>query len=242
MLCVRQRIKGLWPILCLLLVCLLLTGMVSVPKESQTIVKSVELRGDEEFQYEVTELDYRLWGDIIAASLEELQVANASLLDSASVNESDILLTVDGVPLTGQEWNYRKEMTATFPQRRTEQKTLQVLIREKVKQAKAIEYGLLPTEEDIQTYLQVEKEMWQETEEGVSILQEFCEGALTVDDYWNIYERYNVTRLLIDSNLNQWYLDEQGLAYDTDEYEAEVDRWVKEAKIVYRQKISWKLF
>ena len=153
-----QRIKGLWPVLCLLLVCLLLTGMVSVPKESQTIVKSVELRGDEEFQYEVTELDYRLWGDIIAASLEELQVANASLLDSASVNESDILLTVDGVPLTRQEWNYRKEMPVTFPQRRTEQETLQVLIREKVKQAKAIEYGLLPTEEDIQTYLQMEKE------------------------------------------------------------------------------------
>ena len=242
MLCVRQRIKGLWPVLCLLLVCLLLTGMVSVPKESQTIVKSVELRGDEEFQYEVTELDYRLWGDIIAASLEELQVANASLLDSASVNESDILLTVDGVPLTRQEWNYRKEMPVTFPQRRTEQETLQVLIREKVKQAKAIEYGLLPTEEDIQTYLQMEKEMWQETEEGVSILQEFYEGALTVDDYWNIYERYNVTRLLIDSNLNQWYLDEQGLAYDAGEYEAEVDCWVKEAKIVYRQKISWKLF
>ena len=84
--------------------------------------------------------------------------------------------------------------------------------------------------------------MWQETEEGVSILQEFYEGALTVDDYWNIYERYNVTRLLIDSNLNQWYLDEQGLAYDAGEYEAEVDCWVKEAKIVYRQKISWKLF
>ena len=240
--CVGQRIKGLWPVLCLLLVCLLLTGMVSVPKESQTIVKSVELRGDEEFQYEVTELDYRLWGDIIAASLEELQVANASLLDSASVNESDILLTVDGVPLTRQEWNYRKEMPVTFPQRRTEQETLQVLIREKVKQAKAIEYGLLPTEEDIQTYLQMEKEMWQETEEGVSILQEFYEGALTVDDYWNIYERYNVTRLLIDSNLNQWYLDEQGLAYDAGESEAEVDCWVKEAKIVYRQKISWKLF
>ena len=59
-------------------------------KEPQTIVKSVELRGDEEFQYEVSELDYTLWGDIIAASLEDLQVANASLLDGASVNESDI--------------------------------------------------------------------------------------------------------------------------------------------------------
>ncbi len=213
-----------------------------MPKEPQTIVKSVELRGDGEFQYEVSQLDYRLWGDSIAASLEELQIANASLLDSAFVNEADILLTVDGVPLTGQEWNYRKEMTATFPQQRTEQDTLQVLIREKVKQAKATEYGLLPTEEDIQTYLQMEKEMWQETEEGVSILQEFCEGALTAEAYWNIYERYNVTRLLIDSNLNQWYLDEQGLAYDTGEYETAVDRWVKEAKIVYRKKFSWKLF
>ena len=238
----RKIVKGAWSVLCLLLVCLLLTVAVSVPKEPQTIVKSVELRGDEEFQYEVSELDYTLWGDIIAASLEDLQVANASLLDGASVNESDILLTVDGVPLTGQEWNYRKKMAATFPQQQTEQETLQVLISEKVKQAKAIEYSLLPTEEDIQTYLQMEKDMWQETEEGVSILQEFCEGALTAEDYWNIYERYNVTRLLIDSNLNQWYLDEQGLVYDTGEYEAEVDRWVKEAQIVYQKKISWKMF
>ena len=84
--------------------------------------------------------------------------------------------------------------------------------------------------------------MWQETEEGVSILQEFCEGALTAEDYWNIYERYNVTRLLIDSNLNQWYLDEQGLVYDTGEYEAEVDRWVKRGQDCIPEKISWKMF
>ena len=90
--------------------------------------------------------------------------------------------------------------------------------------------------------MRMEKETLQETEEGASVLQEFCAGALTEDAYWNIYRRYNMTRLLIYANLKQWFLDEQGLVFDNGQYEAEVDRWVKAAKIVYRKKFPGRCF
>lgn len=230
----------------LLLACVLLTAMVSVPEQHPNIVKSTELHGDEEFQYEVVvERDYKLLGDTIAASLEDLRTANDSLLDWTAVEEADLLLTVNGAPVTRQEWAYRKGMAAIDPQQRPERETLQVLIREKVQQAKAMEAGLLPTEEEIQAYLQEEWQLMQESQ-GQKEAEDFKavvdETALTEEAYWNVYERYNVIRILLNEKLRKVYMEGPDAIADYEDYVAEVDRWAREAHVVYHQKLSWKLF
>lgn len=104
---------------------------------------------------------------------------------------------------------------------------------------------LLPTEEEIQAYLQEEWQLMQASQ-GQADAEKFKavidETALTEDSYWNVYERYNVIRILLDENVRKAYMERPDGIASYEDYVAEVDRWAREAHIVYHRKLSWKLF
>ena len=74
--------------------------------------------------------------------------------------------------------------------------------------------------------------------------QKFCnDSALSLNDYWNNYEQYNVIRMLIDENVFKHFLSENNYEEDYDiavlstdittAYFAEIDNLVDKAEIVY---------
>ncbi len=90
-----------------------------------------------------------------------------------------------------------------------------------------IKYGILPTEEQIAQYIQRE----QQEDSLVRVAEDICaSGDLSADEYWNLYERYNVIRLLTAQNVYEFYNAEQGV--NEEAYRLQMAEWVEQAKVV----------
>lgn len=147
-------------------------------------------------------LAYSAIGEVISTFAASLADINQIMLGQAQPSEKDILLTVNGTPLTNQEYLFRQSLEPFSPNPRSDQELQEVLIREKAKLALAAEKNILPTNETIQAHLQAE----QNDELLTQAAEKFCQdSSLSLDDYWNAYERYNLIRLLIDDTLAQQF-------------------------------------
>lgn len=76
------------------------------------------------------------------------------------------------------------------------------LIEEKIILEEVIKRGLMPSETEIQKYIDKKKENMHPS------LQEFINkimvaGNLTDEEYWDVYERYNIIRILAIENLSE---------------------------------------
>ena len=85
----------------------------------------------------------------------------------------------------------------------------------------------------------------EEDEANGNYAEKFCENTdLTIDEYWSIYDRYNIIRILIDENVFQYYLESEEIeeqnVYTAEEYEkisndylVYLENLVENAEIVY---------
>ena len=181
-------------------------------------------------------------GNTIAVSLDSINVANAGLIGIRSFADEDIIMTVNGVPITSQEYEFRNMLNKAYPNSKNEEAILQSLIKEKAELSLALEQNLIPSEEEILQKIQMLRE---EDEANGNYAEKFCENTdLTIDEYWSIYDRYNIIRILIDENVFQYYLESEEIeeqnVYTAEEYEkisndylVYLENLVENAEIVY---------
>ena len=133
-------------------------------------------------------------------------------------------------------------LNKAYPNSKNEEAILQSLIKEKAELSLALEQNLIPSEEEILQKIQMLRE---EDEANGNYAEKFCENTdLTIDEYWSIYDRYNIIRILIDENVFQYYLESEEIeeqnVYTAEEYEkisndylVYLENLVENAEIVY---------
>lgn len=227
--------KKLTVIICGVL-CVILLAVLLKPAEEEDSLQWQDAVTIENF-------DFAGEGAVIAAHLGMFDAVNGSMIGEAAFTEEDLLLTVDGVPLLKEELESRKQRSAFYPQKKTEKEMLDRLIQEKVEIAVAKKYNVMPTEEEVAAFIERERKDAQEYA-GEEIEKRFCTNSgLALDDYWNIYERYNVIRLLVARNVWQYYLDTYYADVDATtantskkiarQYQKQLKKWTRQADIVY---------
>ena len=197
------------------------------------VLQPIRLRASEQ-------IDYNEIGTVIDSSLSDLTIINNSLTGVVAVEDEQIILFVNKIPVTNAEMQFRLSLDKVSPQPRTQQEILDVLIKEKVLLSVAKEYNVLPLEEEINEMLFANRN----EAVLVSEAEKFCKNNnLSLDEYWYTYERYNIIRILISQNVFEQYLQEEqidvtyGEAVMSEEicedYLSELNRWISQAEIVY---------
>lgn len=227
--------KKLAIILCCV-VCVILLVVVLKPAEEEDSAQSQGTVTIENF-------DFAGEGAVIAAHLDMFDAVNRSMMGEVEFAKEDLLLTVDGVPLLKEELESRKQRLEFYPQKKTEKELLDRLIQEKVEIAIAKKYDIMPTEEEVTAFIERERKDAQEYA-GEEIEKKFCTNSgLTLDNYWNIYERYNAIRILTFGNVERYYYEtyypqETEVSARSSEkiqkqYQKQLKKWIRQADIVY---------
>ncbi len=166
-------------------------------------------------------------GSAVARYTEQLEIINDTLLDTTKAGDRKVVCYVNDIPILQDELSFRTALGFISKYPRTDAELLDVLTEEKVLQSIAIKHGILPTEEQIAQYIQRE----QQEDSLVRVAEDICEsGALSADEYWNLYERYNVIRLLTAQNVYEYYNAEQSM--NEEAYRLQMAEWVEQAKVV----------
>jgi len=152
---------------------------------------------------------------------------------SKQVPPEKVVAWVNGLPISYDELQFRLGLNKSSdlgPQ--TLNGVFKEIVREKVIQKEAIKLGIAPTDEEITSYLAREKEIAKQNPEYRSGIEKIITSwNLTEDEYWNLYERYNITRLIILDKLSRHilkdYYSKEGITLD-DEKQAkqEWDKYV----------------
>ena len=75
----------------------------------------------------------------------------------------------------------------------------------------AIDNGLLPTQEERESYSMDVKKAYEDTDEGVALIQSYIEGlGMTEDEYWDYNKLCEAPYVVTHSKVEQ-YLEDNGL-------------------------------
>ncbi|MFZ7102178.1 MAG: hypothetical protein ACOWWO_05870 [Peptococcaceae bacterium] len=147
-------------------------------------------------------------GKVVKENLEELKKLTAALLKKTS--DLTVAATIeDMVTLSEEEFIYLKKMHAAHETDKSDGYVFNVLIEEKIQFAEAEKRGLLPTEDEVTEYINKERKL---AEEAPEVLKELIVSlGLTEDEYWNVYERFYATKIVLYSKLSEAFYKEAGL-------------------------------
>jgi hypothetical protein len=124
---------------------------------------------------------------------------------SKQVPPEKVVAWVDDLPISYDELQFRLGLCKSSglgPQ--TLNGVFKEIVEEKVIQKEAIKLGIAPTDEEITSYLDREKEMAKQDPAFRSGIEKIIASwNLTEDEYWNLYERYNITRLITLDKLSR---------------------------------------
>ena len=168
-------------------------------------------------------------GKIIAKSLDDLRLINEEIFTLAQNREGDIVAWVNGIPLRESELQLRKGLDMLSPEKRTEKELMERLIREKTQLSILKQNNISLSEQEIADFIAME----QSFEENGDYTGQICEsGGMSEEDYWNVYEKYNVMRILVADKVYQLFLEKENPKQDIDaKYEKWMDKQVKKAKL-----------
>lgn len=142
---------------------------------------------------------------------------------------------VNGLPISNDELQMRlllNQSSGTGPQ--TLEETQKRLIREKVIEKEAEKLGLIPSTVEINKFIAQEKEQMKYNSEFKDGVEKIISAwGLTEDEYWNVYERYNVYRILILDKLgrnvlNDFYSKDKITPDDEEIAKEKWDKYVEE--------------
>jgi hypothetical protein len=174
--------------------------------------------------------------------------------DKLKVNEGDVIAEANGIPIYKNEFELRKGLTLASEGQVNDINNfvLNKLVREKVKEYLAMKYNLKVSEDEINSYIEKEKQQFKEFPEAEGKLKELISASgMRYEEYWNDYERYNVKRMLLFDKLYNAIINEgikNGELKKTDKMTIEVqneykkyfdniiDQYVKQAKISIDEK------
>lgn len=115
---------------------------------------------------------------------------------------------INGLPISYEELQLRWELDrqAGLGSQKPED-TLKKLVREKAIMKEAISLGLMATEKEVEEYILKEKETAKQDPEFRALIGKIITAwGITEEEYWNVYERYNATRLLTLDKLSRHVL------------------------------------
>lgn len=151
------------------------------------------------------------------------------------IPSEEVVAWVNGLPISYNELKFRLGLNTSSglgPQ--TLNGVFKLLVREKVIQEEAIKFGLVPTNEEIENYLARKKENAKQSSEYRLIIEKIINSwGITEDKYWNLYERYNITRLMTLDKLSRhvlkdYYSKKERTLEDEKQAKREWDKYIEE--------------
>ena len=138
----------------------------------------------------------------ISRNIKNIDALNKYLL-SEDIEETDILAIVENkVAISSFEFQLRKSLHEAFGTYQTPDELFKKLLTEKIILLEAQKLELLPTEKEVQEFINWQKEQIEVIGQDQEILKIILEaGNLNEDEYWNVYERYNTIRILTEKKL-----------------------------------------
>lgn len=130
-------------------------------------------------------------------------------LDNLREKNADIIVVIDGVQLSDAEFKLHKGLAQAEGQQAADDNTVfNVLAEEKMLLGYALKNNLLPDKDEIDASIEAEKENYNQDSEFKEMIDTFCSTAdLTLDQYWNAYEYYNVYRVVAISKVYDFILE-----------------------------------
>ncbi|MDI3519915.1 MAG: hypothetical protein PWQ34_2062 [Caldanaerobacter sp.] len=127
------------------------------------------------------------------------------------INEGDVIAKVNGIPIYKNEFELRKGLTLASGEQISDINNfvLNKLVREKVEEYLAMKYNLKVSEDEINSYIEKEKQKFKEYPEAERKLKELIsKSGMTQEEYWNVYEKYNAERILLFGKLYNLIVDQ----------------------------------
>lgn len=167
----------------------------------------------------------------------ERQLFLSGLDYKEELTEDKVVIWVNGLPISNNELQMRFRLQkASGLGTQTIKEVKNELIREKVIKKEAEKLNLLPTDEEVNKFISKEKEIVKNNPEYEAAVKKLIsDWGLTEDEYWNVYERYNIYRLVI--------LDKLGRHIISDYYSKDkvFDDDTKKAKEVWNKFVAEKI-
>lgn len=140
-------------------------------------------------------------GPFISAHPEYLSQSLQSL-EGGSMTPDDVVAWVNEIPITIGELEQRKGLNEKAGiGEQGYQEVFNKLVQEKVILHYALQKKVLPSKDEVASFISQEQADYQNEGEFKQIVDSFCEYAnMSLDDYWNTFEKYNAFRLLVFSN------------------------------------------
>lgn len=196
--------------------------------------------------------------DQIIRSVAQLIKDNPKLLSQSTKSvedfnyvEGDAVAWVNDLPITKEEFDLRKGLKKmTGDKVQDDQSVFNILVEEKMILDYAIKNKIVPTDAQLQEFINFERNSNQTGEEYQEMVQEFCKQAgMTEDEYYNTYEKYNAFRVLLLKNAYEYALEEGqrngSLTLDKDKdvtiQQAEKNKYWHDTKKVMKESVTVKV-
>lgn len=131
-----------------------------------------------------------------------LILSSTDSLKKSEITKEKLLAIVEGWPITSDELEYRKGLLQMSGLKANDSDIFNTLVEEKIILSYAEKHDLLPSEEQIKAFLELEKSWYDDPNGQYKKLTDMLVKAsnITIDDFWNKYEWYNAYRLLAIDN------------------------------------------
>ena len=153
---------------------------------------------------------------------------------SRDIPEERISFYVNGVPVSHDEVMMSLGIELAGGANRTLEEVKERLTKYAIFYQKAQEYGVYPTEEQVDEYLQWEQSAMEEDDEGKAMIRLFMkEWGLTADEFWDVYQKYHAYNMLTALNVGEkviawYYQDEIHSAENEERARSEMEAWFSE--------------
>lgn len=141
-------------------------------------------------------------GDFVKKNPNYLYQVRTNLKKN-DLSPEETVATVNNLPISIAEVEFRKGLnnSAGFKYRDYTD-MVNILVEEKLVLDYCAQNNILPTDKDVENYIEIEKGYYDDPNlDHKKMVDEFCENTgLSLEEYWNIYEWYNVYRLLALDN------------------------------------------
>jgi hypothetical protein len=157
--------------------------------------------------------------ELLSASLKAVE-------DFNSISDDDCVAKVNNVPISIAEIEFMKGLKDAFEERNSSyQSVFDMLVDEKVVFDYAMKNDLIPSKSEVDEFIAWEKDSYESDTEYQKDVNMFCEKAgMSLDEYWDTYERYNAFRLVLfkkayDHAISQAISNKQLIIDNVDEVE-----------------------
>ncbi|HVJ50662.1 hypothetical protein [Desulfitobacterium sp.] len=126
----------------------------------------------------------------------ELLSKSIGAIENKAINNDDVVTNVGSLPISISEIKFRQGLRQVTGIGDSSTKSIfNTLVEEKLIFNYAIKNNLLPTQNEINNFIELEKSVYSKEEKAKKAIDAFClASGMSLDDYWNSYEYYNAFR------------------------------------------------